>query len=280
MASAKTAVSGGTYNDDAEELINSFTEDSWFYKTAPFYDFFSKDFSEEILSEITKNSLEKINYSGKYVLSVKRPIFMSIKDFFIPVSFELSGEREISVATDFSGNYIFKSSILNTPMNIFGREGIKPLFKWYKTDEYVLSLNGTLKIPETSFSDSIWNINFYIQKNYWINENDTLRNAVDFTFEEDSEWEVSLSSQYKRLLKKSKKKSSNKKFFRTDNLDFSLNYNAEDEYSEQKYEYSHKLSAELFKHFTLDCALNFYLNIKKDITSLTASGTIGGNLAF
>lgn len=280
MASAKTAVSGGTYNDDAEELINSFTEDSWFYKTAPFYDFFSKDFSEEILSEITKNSLEKINYSGKYVLSVKRPIFMSIKDFFIPVSFELSGEREISVATDFSGNYIFKSSILNTPMNIFGREGIKPLFKWYKTDEYVLSLNGTLKIPETSFSDSIWNINFYIQKNYWINENDTLRNAVDFTFEEDSEWEVSLSSQYKRLIKKSKKKSSNKKFFRTDNLDFSLNYNAEDEYSEQKYEYSHKLSAELFKHFTLDCALNFYLNIKKDITSLTASGTIGGNLTF
>ena len=182
---------------------------------------------------------------------------------------------------------------MNTPINIFGFQSKNRIFKWYKTDEYAISLSGTVKIPENSPADTLWNLNFNVQAGYFINETDVLRTGFETEISPDSAWKITGSAQYKRRVqknllseiikladKKNPEKLKKQKLFRTDSMDFSLNYDNDEDFLAQTYDFSHKISAEISKYFDFNCGFNFYLNVKKEITAITVSGTAGGKISF
>ncbi len=289
----KSTTAGGNYKTDFEELFDSIKESDWYFCTAPFQDFFDKNFSDSIFREVAKNNAENLYYSGKYSLNWKRPLFADAKDFFVPSSFDFSSEHRINASSDFSGFYILKASILNTPMNIFGFQSKNRIFKWYKTDEYAISLSGTVKIPENSPEKTLWNLNFYIQAGYYINETDVLRTGFETEISPDSVWKITGSAQYKRNVqknllseiikfidKKNQSKPQKQKLSRIDSLDFSLNYDDENEFVNQTYDFSHKISAALSKTFSFDCGFGLSLNVKEEITAITVSGSAGGKISF
>ncbi len=284
---------GGNYRNDFEELFDSIKNSSWYFFATPFQDFFDSNFSDSFFEQVSKSNAENIFYSGKYSLNWKRPLFADTKDFFIPAVFDFSSERRISASSDFSGFYVLKASILNTPINIFGFQSKNRIFKWYKTDEYAISLSGTVKIPENSPADTLWNLNFYVQAGYFINETDVLRTGFETEISPDSAWKITGSAQYKRRVqknllseiikladKKNPEKLKKQKLFRTDSMDFSLNYDNDEDFLAQTYDFSHKISAEISKYFDFNCGFNFYLNVKKEITAITVSGTAGGKISF
>ena len=289
----KGATAGGNYRSDFEELFGSIKESGWYFCAAPFQDFFDKNFSDSIFQEVSKNSAENLYYSGKYSLNWKRPLFADAKDFFVPAAFDFSSEHRINASSDLSGFYILKASILNTPMNIFGIQSKNRIFKWYKTDEYAISLSGTVKIPENSPENTLWNLNFYVQTGYYINETDVLRTGLETEFSPDAEWKITGSARYKRNVqknllseiikfvdKKNKQNRQKQKLSRSDSIDFSLNYDDESEFVNQSYDFSHKISAEISKSFSFDCGFGFSLNIKKEITAVSVSGSAGGKISF
>lgn len=289
----KNTAAGGNYKTDFEELFDSIKESGWYFCAAPFQDLFDKNFSDSIFQEALKTNAENLYYSGKYSLNWKRPLFANAKDFFVPATLDFSSEHRISASSDFSGFYILKASVLNTPMNIFGFQSKSRIFKWYKTDEYAISLSGTVKIPENSPESTLWNLNFYVQAGYYINETDVLRTGFETEISPDSAWKITGSAQYKRNVQKNllseiinfadKKNSQNRKkqkLSRSDSLDFSLNYDDENEFVNQTYDFSHKISAEISKTFSFDCGFGFSMNVKKEITAISVSGTAGGKISF
>ncbi len=284
---------GGNYRGDFEELFGSFKNSGWYFSAAPFQDLFDADFSNSIFGEVSKNGAENLFYSGKYSLNWKRPLFADAKDFFVPATFDFSSEHRISASSDLSSFYILKASILNTPMNIFGFQSKNRIFKWYKTDEYAISISGTVKIPENSPEDVLWNLNFYAQAGYYLNETDILRTGFETEFSPDSAWKLTGSAQYKRRVqknllseiikfadKKNPKNQKKHKLYRTDSLDFTLSYDEDKKFLAQLYDFSHKISAEISKFFDFDCGFGFYLNVKEETTAITVSGTAGGKINF
>lgn len=286
----ESANSGGNYKDDFSELFLSLRESGWYFKAAPFQDLFDKNFSGSIFSEISGSGTEYIFYSGKYSFNWKRPVFADTRDFFVPAAMDFSSERRISAAADSSGFYILKVSVLNTPMNIFGLQGRNQLFRWFNTDEYAFSASGTVKIPETSPSETLWSTNFYAQAGFYINEDDILRTGLEAEISHEKEWKLTGTAQYKRRAQKSVlgeivkiaagKKLKNPRLFRTDSLNITFSYDKNDEYLNQLYDYAHKLSAGISEKIDFDCGLNFYLKIKKEITEITVSGSFGGKITF
>lgn len=286
----ESADSGGNYGNDFGELFQSLRKSGWYFKAAPLQDLFDRNFSDSIFSEISGTGAEYIFYSGKYSLNWKRPVFADTRDFFVPVAVDFSSERRISASSDFSGFYILKASVLNTPMNIFGLQGKKQIFRWFNTDEYAFSISGTVKIPEKSPTETLWSTNFYAQAGFYINENDILRAGFEAEISPDYEWKVTGSTQYKRRAQKSVlgeivkiaagKKLKNPRLSRTDSINITFSYDKTDKYLNQLYDYAHKLSAGLSEKINLDCGLNFYLKIKKEITEITVSGSLGGKITF
>ena len=281
---------GGNYRKDFEELFDSMKNSGWYFNAAPFQDFFDTNFSDSIFSHVSKSGAENLYYSGKYTFSFKRPLFADEKDFFIPAAFDFSSEHRITAASDLSGFYILKASALNTPMNIFGSQSKSGFFRWFKTDEYAISVSGTVKIPETSPSDVLWNLNFYAQAGFYINDADIIRTGFETEISPESEWKITGSARYKRRVKRNllseiikaadKKKNKKPKLSRTDSIDFTLNYDSEDDFINQNYDFAHKISAEISDFISFDCGFSFSLDLKKEITAFGVSGTAGGKITF
>lgn len=281
---------GGNYRKDFEELFDSMKNSGWYFNAAPFQDFFDTNFSDSIFSHVSKSGAENLYYSGKYTFSFKRPLFADEKDFFIPAAFDFSSERRITAASDLSGFYILRASALNTPMNIFGSQSKSGFFRWFKTDEYAISVSGTVKIPETSPSDVLWNLNFYAQAGFYINDADIIRTGFETEISPESEWKITGSARYKRRVKRNllseiikaadKKKNKKPKLSRTDSIDFTLNYDSEDDFINQNYDFAHKISAEISDFISFDCGFSFSLDLKKEITAFGVSGTAGGKITF
>lgn len=286
---SQTTEEGGDYKKDLQTLYNNYKDRDWLFKTLPFMDLFDSNFSDFMEDFSSTDDTSSLTYSGKYSVNWKRGIFADKRDIFIPSNFDFSAERNISKAKDFSDNYILKASLINTPINLFGKQSRTPIFHWYDTDEFAVSLSGTVKIPKSDPEDALWTMNFYAQSGFYMNERDSLKAGLQTSIETDSSWTLKASAQYNRrtehspllsLIKLfSKKDNLETRLTRTDSLDLGFGHSTENKFW-QNYDFTHKISAEMFKYFTITSGLNLNLKIQEEITSLEITGSLGGKITF
>ncbi len=283
------AEDGGTFGTDAEKLLNHFGEHDFIFRTIPIYELFQKDLKEK-LSDKLKNGTNYLEYKGEYSFRWKRSIFSDIKDIFIPSNLKISSQRAVIAADSGSDNYIIKASLINTPFNIFGRQSSLCLFKWYNTDEFIVSFTGTAKIPAESPSDSDFSFSTYIQSGFYINESDSLRVGTDFQIKTDNSWSTQMTAQYKRKTGFSpieaicrpigrKFKIEKPEMTRTNSIDVKFSYS--DEKFSQSYELSHKIELTFQKYVSLNLGLNAgasHTTEKAVLMLLTF--TLGGKIKF
>lgn len=278
---------GGSYETDFQKLYGGIENRKEVLFTVPFQDLWKKNFTDNI--QLTSDE-ETSDYSGKYSFSWSRKNSANLSDFFIPNSASCSVERVIQISDSTSDYYVLTSRILNTPLNIFGSSGCRPVFKAIQNDEYAFSLSGSAKIPQKDGKNTLWTLNSYAQGTFFISERNYLKTAVEFAIETDSSWHTEFSSTYNRKAKNSplttitsisrKGKSDTAEADRSDSLNITLNYKAEEEFLFRTYEYNHKAEAEVMEHLFLNAGIGLDINVSKTVTSFILSGSIGGKVTF
>lgn len=270
----KTVSKGGDYQKDFTELNEALWERDFFLKAPPVYDLFAKTLPQDMSHEVLHSQTEKLYYSGLYSFSWKHSVFNNLKDLFIPSSLECSAQRQISVAETQSDFYILKASVINTPFNLFGSQGTSRLFNWYKTDEFIISLTGTAKIPAENPENTLWNGGFYCQSGIYISDTNILKTGNQFTLETDLSWKCKNSLLYKR------NSTGKTKLNDTDSLDIDFNYSNEKNELDQGYLYSHLTSIFVTDNLTVNAGASAELKITKALTTIITSITLGGKLTF
>ena len=280
---------GGTFGSDAEKLFNHFGEHDFIFRTIPIYELFQKDIKEKLSNKL-KNETNYLEYRGEYSLGWKRSIFSDIKDLFIPSNLKISTQRAVIAADTGSDNYIIKASLLNTPFNIFGKQSSLCLFKWYNTDEFIISFTGTAKIPAESPSDTEYAFSAYIQSVFYIKDSDLLRLGTDFQIKTDNSWSTQLTAQYKRQTGfspiESIFRSLGRKFqiekpemTRTNTLDVKFSYS--DEKFSQSYEVGHKIELTFQKYVSINMGITGGAShTTEKAVLMLMTFTLGGKIQF
>lgn len=283
---------GGTFGSDYSELFDNFWTHRFFFNAFPIRDLISSH--ERIsMSDISEedSDTESLAYSGKYYFSWKRPVFSDIRDLYIPSNFTFSVARNIITASDSSDTYLYRTTLLNTPMNLFGSLGKYPVFKFCKTDEYILSLTGNAKIPVNNPEDKLFSLSTYLSSGFYMNENDILKIGTEVKLQTDDSWSAETSISYKRRtafspilslcrLCYNKRDWSTSILTRTNNLDAKLS--KKDDVLTQEYELGHKINIEFSSFITINAGTSASATYKSSTETLTLNltGTLGGKINF
>lgn len=280
---------GGDFYSDTGKLWNHLGEHDFVFRTIPFYELFQKNLSS-MISDSQDDDTNYLEYKSEYSFNWKRIVFADIRDLFIPSNFRFSTQRSVIVSDSGCDNYILKASVMNTPFNILGRNSSLCLFKWYDTDEFIISFTGTVKIPAEEPEDTVYSLSAYAQTGIYINQTDLIRFGADIQIQTDESWSSKFSARYKRNAGKTpvefiyrpiikKFKIENPSLTRTDYLDISLSYS--DEKFTQSYEAGHKIEIAFQKYFSMNTGITAGVSHTTDKAVLMLlSGTIGGKLTF
>lgn len=270
----KNAEQGGNYFEDFSQLKDSMAERDFYFLALPVYDFFSSDIPDDMKKVISTSESEKVSYSSIYGITWKHAVFNNIKDLFIPSSFEFNAERQITAAENSSDFYILKASLMNTPFNLFGSDGTFKMFNWFKTDEYIISLTGTAKIPKNFPEDTLWTMGFYSQASVYITDFNLIKTGNQFTLDTDLSWKNKNTVIYKR------NSSKNEKLSQTDSFDLNFSYDNEKKNLETDFSYAHLLNILLTENFELNGGISCEVKINEELTTIIAEISAGGKLTF
>ena len=199
--------------------------------------------------------------------------------------------RNIITASDSSDTYLYRTTLLNTPMNLFGSLGKYPVFKFCKTDEYILSLTGNAKIPVNNPEDKLFSLSTYLSSGFYMNENDILKIGTEVKLQTDDSWSAETSISYKRRTAFSpilslcrlcykKRDWSTSILTRTNNLDAKLSKKYD--VLTQEYELGHKINIEFSSFITINAGTSASATYKSSTETLTLNltGTLGGKINF
>ena len=301
------AVKGGTYYSDIDKMCTSMTERSWFFTSLPFYDLFSDKLAEDFYKTAPHSSSsvnlsddyisQSASYNALYEFVWRRPLFASKYDLFVPVIASLSFARDISTAENITDTYQIKSAIGYTSVNIFCRDGAYPIFKWCKSDEYNFSFNAAVKFAKTNPDEVYQQYSTYLQANFYKTDDDVIRSAVQFTFQDISNWNTKATVQYTRKsgfspvleffkLFKDDFDYSDLKLMRTDSLNFNALSSLANTTNAKKRQYqsielTHTLEIEITKQISVNASLGSeFTHTRDEICTLGFTAGIGGRLTF
>ncbi|WP_407434642.1 DNA polymerase IV [Treponema sp.] len=303
----ENVVKGGTYLSDIEKMCSSMTERSYFFTSLPFYDLFSNDLARKVHDTCPHSSAsipllddevsQSSSYNALYEFAWRRPLSASKYDLFVPVIATLSFARDISAAENLTDTYQVKSTLGYTSVNIFSRDGAYPIFKWCKSDEYNLSLNAALKFAKDNPDEVYQQYSTYLQANFYKTDEDVIRSAVQFMFQDTSNWNAKATIQYTRkssfspLLEFIKLFNdefdySSLKLLRTDSLNFNAISNLANSTDAKKRQYqsiefNHLIEIQITKQISINTSLaSEFTHTRDEICTLGFSAGIGGRLTF
>lgn len=294
-------VSGGTedmqlssklennYFEDSMELLNKQGNRSYMYKTIPFYDFFQDDLKDYIQEE-KKAEMQRLTYTTKYETSWNRRLFNTPKDLIIPSFVSLGATRDLSASTKQSDIRQYRLTLTNNSINNFGSDSFYPLFTWYEQDEVITSLTGILKVPDDRPENTTWMLSGYIQLLIFINSTDTLKTALDGSFETNNDYSGRATFIWQRkgnttpaveLVKFIAKKAARTDFSISRKETLNLEFSKSDKIRKQVYSFAHSVEAKFLKHYTLSTGIGIdfkYFSNSANLLSLNFS--IGGKAEF
>ncbi|MCR5613341.1 DNA polymerase IV [Treponema sp.] len=298
---------GGDYGRDITTMAQSMSCRPWFFYAMPVYDLISSDLASKVLntmpdarpqSSYAENyTAQSVNYNGSYNFTWKRPIYASMYDLFVPTIASLSFARDISTAENIADNYQLKANLSYTAVNMFSKDGSFPLLKWCESDEYTASFQATLKIPRSDSTDVKQIYTTYIQANFYKTQEDVLRTAVQFSFQDAENWNGKATLLYKRKshftpileivkLFKSEFDYSNVSISRSNALNFTC-YSSRAASTNaklrqyQSIELSHLIEFEIIKQISINAGISgIFTHTRDEICSLEVTLTLGGKLKF
>ena len=298
---------GGDYSRDIYTMADCMSEKKWFFTSLPFYDLFSNKLADDVLNTMPYESAQSehdseliaqsISYNADYSLSWRRPISANKYDLFVPVIATLSFARDITTAENIADTYQIKSTVGYTAVNIFSKNGSYPLLKWCTSDEYNFSFNSAHKFAKNGGEEVYQQYSTYIQANFYKNDADVIRSALQFTFQDADNWNTKATVQYTRQSSFSPLLALAKVFYdkfdysslnitRTDSLNFLALSNLADSTSaklrqHQTFDYSHMIEIQITKQMSVNSTIQAGFTHRRDeICTLNFSAGIGGKLNF
>ncbi len=290
---------GGSYERDRKDLQEVLADKDWFLKACPILDLTSVKLRDKILSDTNKSSssAESEYYTGTYNFTWKRPLFNSIKDFFLPSSADLSAVRDIRTSTSVGDTYQYKAKVGWTAVNIFGRQGQFPLFACFATDEYTASFSAAVKVPRTSQAKITMLYSGYSQASFFISKTDSIKTGLEYTIESKDDLSAKGTLIYKRagksslitgaiaIFKPSIYQNPHLKISRTDSVNAGLSRATSTSSSKitKKYsfDYTHSLDMGISKYVTINTEISGAYNATWDkVVYLTGKWLLGCTIQF
>ncbi len=263
------ATAQSSYLTDTEELFALQNKRLWFYEQAPFYDFFDQQLADKI----------NANYTSKYELQYNRKLLNSVKDLWLPSSVKFSASRIIEKSDSSGDLYQFKSTVTNTALNMFGKNGRLSLFTWFNQDELYTSFSGIVKVPLDIPENTSYQLSCYLQELFYITSKAYITSALEVSFETDKAWLTRGTFIYTRPSKdclfyaltrlfKPTLSTDKVSVARKDSLNLELA--SSDNTFKQKYEYKHSADFTLLQYFTITTGLG--------LSYTRSHGTISTNI--
>ncbi|MBE3063780.1 MAG: hypothetical protein IMZ69_02030, partial [Spirochaetes bacterium] len=110
----------------------------------PFFEIFA-DTSAAILP-LWPGSVESGSYSPTATLTFQRSYGSRLRDLFVPSFAELAVGQKLTRTADLSQAAIFiRPKVVTRAVNLFGRLGSLPLVRFFRTDEYSVSMSASLE---------------------------------------------------------------------------------------------------------------------------------------
>jgi len=134
------APSPGAELGEISQLIGS--TPVW-YATAPLYELVDPNLPGDFVNATA--GLESATYRPAVSLAVDRSIASRPLGLVLPVSLDIEFARPLTRELDsVAGHHEIVSRATFAAPNLFGKLGVRPLFGWYDTDEYVTSVSARL----------------------------------------------------------------------------------------------------------------------------------------
>jgi hypothetical protein len=138
----------GGFADQANDLLSLLSRQGYLLTAIPFVEFFSDN--TPIVSSSWQSSSSTLNaiqgdYSPSLTLSLQRSFGSHLVDLFVPSSVDLSFGQDLKNAVDLTqANIYIRPKISTRAVNLFGQLGAYPFFPDVRTDEYSLSVSGSV----------------------------------------------------------------------------------------------------------------------------------------
>lgn len=298
---------GGTYETDINAICSSMSKRAWYFTAFPIYDLISDDLASSVLKTMPSSQLQSempygltaqsASYNSKYELSFKRPIFATKYDLFVPTIASLAVTRDITTSENITDTIQTKLSLGYTAVNIFCSDGPYPILKWCKSDEYNLSLQAALKIPKKTPDEIKQQYSMYLQSNFFKTDEDVIRTAVQFNFQDKDNYNGKATLIYERessfspvlaLIKLFAKKTdfSSLKMTRSNALNFAFSSSLANSTNAklrqyQSIELSHLIEYQILKQLSINASIAAgFTHTKDELCSLSCTLGIGGKVTF
>ncbi len=197
LKTTNNILSGSKYTQDAKQYFSSLSDKSWFLKTIPFSDLFTKKFSRELqnTSELTSG------YNATYSLNWKHNLYSNaIKNFFIPGAASFITSRDITHSLNGNTSDIsqHKLSVQYSALNVFGKSSRSKVFQWYDHDEYISNYSIKFKINDNYSNLDSCSISGYNMITLFIKDKDSIQNIIDFQYFMTDNWNIKESLSFNR----------------------------------------------------------------------------------
>ena len=196
--STRKTSAGGEYKSDIENI--AYSGRNYFYKAIIVNDLFS----ERLASDMLKQSSDSTQfYNASYEADWKRANYYTLADFFLPSAVKTSFARQITASSTQSDIYTAKASVIYSAFNIFGSYSALHLFSWYTQDEIYTLLSTSAKIPRSNPAEYTLTSSASFLATLTLNKSDSVKSALEGTFEDAYTWSAKGSLSYKRKRKDS-----------------------------------------------------------------------------
>ena len=210
-ASIEQNLAGAHFYTDIKDLFKTQKQFAHFYTTIPYYSLFDKRIKEKFRENINRYQLDSMMHSVQYDLTWKRKLFTDLKDLYIPSSASVNASRDITgTSAGLADIYQLRGALNWSFINLFGSNAAKPLFIWYRQDEYSSTLSASYRFASSSDNSSskALVINAVDQLLFYINDlsSITLRSEANISSglnDSTTDWKVKTSAAWERDSKKS-----------------------------------------------------------------------------
>ena len=185
---------GSSYLMDVIQLGNYLAEETFLWKTIPFFELFQNE-----ITTVFENETNTSNYAlltTETGITWKRPSISEWYNLLIPLEGELGLGRILQRKRDIiTDEWVIKADIHSQVLNLFGALGAYPFFHFYSMDEFSARTNLLLKINRNDGDKSIL-INNILKSGIYYGLDNSVFAENRFSFEKTADgfpWSNSLA---------------------------------------------------------------------------------------
>ncbi|HUX13032.1 MAG TPA: hypothetical protein VMW87_08370 [Spirochaetia bacterium] len=178
-SSAGSVMDFRLYGSDIAYYGRSISDQSYLFAAAPFYDLFSQPLAATFASESTGYAYAL--YEPGTSLQISRSIGSNWADLIVPNRVQVSVSRDLTRQADSvtDGNSV-DIGLTYAAINLFGRLGAYPLFRFYRSEEITSSIDLKLQTATTQ-TGLYWSLYHLLSTTVRVTEEDSLSLDNQFT---------------------------------------------------------------------------------------------------